>query len=62
MFHWERRQAKLESRKRKMPKHGKGMMELYAQAVLKRANLSKDSLLTNDDFCDIMLLDEVEED
>ena len=36
MRRWQRREKKLEAKKAKMPKHGKGMMQLYVNAILKR--------------------------
>jgi len=36
MWRWQRREKKQEARKARMPKHGKGMMQFYANAILKR--------------------------
>jgi hypothetical protein len=37
----ERRQQRLESRKAKMSKHGKGLVQIYRDAILKRLGLDK---------------------
>ena len=36
MWRWQRREKKQEAKKARMPKHGKGMMQFYANAILKR--------------------------
>ena len=36
MRRWQRREKKLKAKKARMPKHGKGMMQFYVNAVLKR--------------------------
>jgi hypothetical protein len=35
MYRWERREKKLQSQKKRMPKHGKKLGEYYKQAVEK---------------------------
>ena len=39
MWKYERRERKLESRKKRIPKHSKELGELYANAILKRAKV-----------------------
>ncbi|MBA7601299.1 hypothetical protein ES703_08368 [subsurface metagenome] len=36
MRRWQRREKKLKAKKARMPKHGKGMMQFYVNAILKR--------------------------
>jgi len=36
VWRWQRREKKIQAKRAKMPKHGKGMMQFYANAVLKR--------------------------
>jgi hypothetical protein len=38
---WERREAKRETARRRMPKHGRTLAAIYANAVLKRARNGK---------------------
>jgi hypothetical protein len=38
---WERREAKRESSRRRIPKHGATLATIYANAVLKRARNGK---------------------
>ncbi len=63
MYRWERRAAKLEARKRRMPVHGKAMGEMYANAVKKR--IGNNSHLTGDlpdDIMDMLEYEDSEED
>jgi hypothetical protein len=41
MWKYERREKKLDKQKRRMPKHGKGISEVYKNATEKRANENK---------------------
>jgi len=36
VWRWQRREQKIKAKKSKMPKHGKGMMQFYANAILRR--------------------------
>lgn len=36
MWRWQRREKKIKAKRARVPKHGKGMMQFYADAVLKR--------------------------
>jgi len=55
-YRWERRAAKLESRKRKMKKHGKDFGQMYADAILKRVKQLESSPLTKSDIHDIIVM------
>jgi hypothetical protein len=52
-YRWERRAAKLESRRKRMKMHSKSLGEIYANSVLKKY---KKKPLTGDLPCDIIEL------
>jgi len=41
LFKWQRRAAKLDAKKRKIVKHGKGMAQQYKQVLLNRLGAKK---------------------
>ena len=45
---WERRESKLTAQRARMPKHGQGLANLYANAIRKRAAAARARRRAND--------------